>query len=139
MNDIFHHQAIKALAEANHGGGRLEAAERTIRLDNPLCGDRIDLGVRLGDGCIDVLAHATHGCLLCRASASIIGLRAPGRRIDDIAASLGQVRHMLSGNGPVPLAWAELEILLPARHHASRHGCVLLPFQALHGILTRHV
>ena len=35
------------------------------------------------------------------------------------------------GAAPAPAAWPELAMFVPARAHASRHRCVLLPFRAL--------
>jgi nitrogen fixation NifU-like protein len=38
---------------------------------------------------------------------------------------------MLKGAAPNLAAWPELGMFVPARAHASRHRCVLLPFRAL--------
>ena len=50
MSAELYQQAIKALAQAAHGTGRLPAASASAKLDNPLCGDRItlDVAVELG-------------------------------------------------------------------------------------------
>jgi nitrogen fixation protein NifU and related proteins len=139
LNDAIYHQAIKDLAQQAHGSGRLAAPERRARLDNPLCGDRIDIELKLGEGGLIVaLAHRTRGCLLCRASASILGLHAPGLSLAEIAAIRAALVAMLDSEGPPPSAWAELGLFLPVRAHPSRHGCVLLPLRALQMALDSH-
>ena len=133
MNDTngLYQDAIKQFARADHGHGQLANATGEAKLDNPLCGDRVRMQVAVVSGRIAAIAHETKGCLLCRAAASLIGLRAEGQDeagIEAIAAGLdGMLKH---GTAP-PAAWLELAMFEPARAHASRHRCVLLPFRAL--------
>jgi nitrogen fixation protein NifU and related proteins len=132
LNDAIYHQAIKDLAHRAHGSGRLAAPDCRARLDNPLCGDRIDIELRLSDdGLIVELAHQTKGCLLCRASASILGLHAPGCSAGEIEAIHTVLTEMLASGGRPPTTWTELALFLPVRPHPSRYGCVLLPIRAL--------
>jgi nitrogen fixation NifU-like protein len=139
MSDSLYPDAIKELARAAHGHGHLDDADYSARLDNPLCGDRIDIGVRIAGDRIVALGQVTKGCLLCRAAASLLGLRAPGERLADIAAVGAALRHMLQADGAMPAAWPELAAFLPVRDHRSRHGCVLLPFDAVQNISSQWV
>lgn len=131
MSAALYQQAIKDLATAAHGAGRLAAADARGTLDNPLCGDRVSVELSLREGRIAALAHQTRGCLLCRAAASILGLRAAGCRPSDIAAVSAALEALLMAGDVPPLRWPELEIFAPVRRHGSRHGCVLLPFQVV--------
>lgn len=131
MSDALYQQAIKDFAKAAHGAGRLAAPDGAAFLDNPLCGDRVRIEVMRRDGLIAAVGHETKGCLLCRASASILAQRAPGQTAADIEAVRDVLQHMLNAEDTVPLAWPELEWFTPARRFPSRHGCVLLPFNAL--------
>ena len=124
-------QAIKDWARADHGHGRLDAPAVEATLDNPLCGDRVHVGVRVEAGLIARFAQETRGCLLCRAAASLLGQRAPGMsaaQVEEAAAALAAL--LASGTEP-PAHWAELGMFAPARGHPSRHKCALLPFRAL--------
>jgi nitrogen fixation NifU-like protein len=137
MSKLIYHQAIKDLARAGHGNGRLAAALHTIRLDNALCGDRIDLDVALCGDRLAELAHITKGCLICRAAASLLALRAPGLRIAEVAELVAALRSMLESETAAPALWPELAAFVALRDHRSRHGCVLLPFAALEAIAVR--
>ncbi len=137
MNDSLYQAAIKQYAQAAHGQGRLEGASGEAQLDNPLCGDRVRMQVALDGGRIAAVAHETRGCLLCRAASSLLGARAAGLDFAALAALADEVETLLKTGAPVPAAWPELAMFVPARAHASRHRCVLLPFRALQAALEK--
>jgi NifU-like protein involved in Fe-S cluster formation len=130
-SDVLYQTAIKQFAAADHGHGQLEDASGEARLDNRLCGDRVHMQVSVVDGRIVALAHQTRGCLLCRAAASLLGARAVGEDAAAIEAVADQLEALLKASAPIPAAWPELAMFVPARAYASRHRCVLLPFRAL--------
>jgi nitrogen fixation NifU-like protein len=131
VNTPLYDEAIKALARAAHGAGTLAAAHAVVRLDNPYCGDRIDLALMLSGARIGAVAHETRGCLLCRAAASLIGLRAPGAHLTQIDLTIAALEALLTGGELATGAWEELAIFCPVREVPARHGCVSLPMQAL--------
>jgi nitrogen fixation NifU-like protein len=49
---------------------------------NPLCGDRIEVHLRVGEEIIESAAFDGEGCAICMASASLLCSLAPGYRID---------------------------------------------------------
>ncbi|MDR2837868.1 MAG: iron-sulfur cluster assembly scaffold protein [Azonexus sp.] len=130
MSEEIYHQAIKELAQAAHGAGRLPSPTASARLDNALCGDRVTVDLRSENGRITALAQETKGCLLCRAAASLLARKAPGSAPADIARALAALRDLLQGKPAEPALWPDLSLFAPVGPHKSRHGCVLLPFQA---------
>ena len=139
MNDSasLYQDAIKQFAQAAHGHGRLAEATGEAQLDNPLCGDRVRMQVAVASGRIVTLAHETRGCLLCRAAAAVIGLRAAGQDTAAVEAVSDALEGMLKNGSAPPAAWPELAMFEPARAHPSRHRCILLPFRALLAALRR--
>jgi len=135
--DSLYQDAIKQFARAAHGHGELDKATGEAKLDNPLCGDRVRMQVVLDAGRIVAIAHETKGCLLCRAAASLLGARAVGQDAATVEAVSGELDAMLKGAAPVPAAWPELAMFVPARAHPSRHRCVLLPFRALQAAICK--
>jgi nitrogen fixation NifU-like protein len=129
--------AIKSLAQADTGHGRLDAPAGRALADNPLCGDRIEVDVELAGARIAALAHRVKGCLLCRASASVLGRRAPGVTPQEIERVAGSLEAMLAAppGAGWESGWEELAAFAPVRGHRSRYGCVLLPFRALRDAL----
>ncbi len=127
----LYQQAIKDWAGADHGHGRLDPADAAARTDNPLCGDRVQVTLRLDAGRITAFAQETRGCLLCRAAASLLAQRAPGMDAAAAAAASTALEELLAEGRDPPPAWQDLAMFAPARSYRSRHKCALLPFRAL--------
>lgn len=128
MSDELYQDELLRLAKEAPRRGRLEPNDASIRLDNPLCGDRVRIDVRIEGGRIADLAHEVRGCVLCQAAAGVIGTRAVGLDPGGVARLCQDVDRVLAGGqAEVP----ELEAFRPVARHRSRHECVTLPFRAL--------
>lgn len=132
MSSDLYQQAILDLARRGREVGRLDAPDRAVTVDNPLCGDRVTIDLRLRDGTIVAIGHRVRGCLLCEAAASVIAAAAPGldrgaigRVAEDLGVALKSAPERLGET------WPELATFAPVHPHKSRHACVLLPFGAL--------
>src|SRR5882724_6803424 len=80
MSDQLYQEHIVALAKAKTGAGKLANPTKSARRDNPLCGDRVTIDVKLdGQGRIAEIAQQVRGCLLCQASASALASAAMPR------------------------------------------------------------
>ena len=131
MIERLYQEAILNQARAATGAGRLEVADGSATVDNPLCGDRVTIDVAMDGDRVATVGHKVRGCILCEAAASIIGSRSIGLSAAELH-SLGEaMSHMLRNGGPGPDMWPELAVFEPVRPISSRHECVLLPFQAL--------
>jgi nitrogen fixation protein NifU and related proteins len=131
MKADLYQDAIVAQAKQATRAGRLEAPDASITLDNPLCGDRVTIDVKLaGDRIVD-MAHRVRGCLLCEASASVIGANAVGQTAGKLTAAERNVRAMLDGTSTGDALWPGVEAFAPVAAYKSRHACVLLPLEAL--------
>ena len=132
MTDDLYHARIVALARAATGGGELAPPAGTATVDNPLCGDRVRVDVVVSDGRVEALAHRVRGCLLCEASAAVLGAAAPGETVEAVRAVASDLERMLTENAAAPAGrWADLGAYAPVTRHPSRHGCERLPFQAV--------
>lgn len=135
MSDALYHEALLALAKAATRAGKLAAPDARVTLDNPLCGDRVTIDVRLNGDVVADLAHEVRGCILCQAAAAAIGAEAVGKTTGALALAEAELRAMLQADGPPP--WKPLEPFMPVRAHKSRHECVLLPFETLQAALDQ--
>jgi nitrogen fixation NifU-like protein len=101
--------------------------------DNPLCGDRVTIEIRLDDqGRIAELAHKVRGCALCEASASALTPRAIGHTATQIAELRREIDAVLSGESQ---GTGDFAAFAPVAEHKSRRDCVTLPFEALRAAL----
>src|SRR5262249_28819820 len=139
MSDELYQARIVALAKSKAGAGKLANPTRSARRDNPLCGDRVTIDVRLDNGRIAEISHQVRGCLLCQASAvalvsSAAGPDAAGRG----AVGVGEWRHEAGRaiGREAARAGEPFDAFEPVAGHKSRHECVLLPFEALQEALS---
>ena len=126
--------ALKAHAKHACRKGRLKSPDASATVDNPLCGDRITVDLKIENGRIADFAQDVRGCLLCEASASMIACHAVGATAEQVAQARAAMETLLRApeeteNGARP--WDEIAAFKPVRPIKSRHECVLLPFEAL--------
>jgi SUF system NifU family Fe-S assembly protein len=131
IQELYQKNLLRLAADAI-GTGTLPDPDAEETLDNPTCGDRITVQVKLADGKITALNHENRSCMLCQASASMLSENAVGRGIEEILDTRENLRSMLNGE-PVQdkSDWRDLEFFNVVAAHKSRHQCILLPFDAL--------
>ncbi|MBL4906425.1 MAG: iron-sulfur cluster assembly scaffold protein [Sneathiella sp.] len=135
IEELYQKNLMRLAANAT-GAGSLENPDAQGTLDNPTCGDRITIQVKLEDGHITDLAHDNRACMLCQAAASLLAENAIGLNLADVDGIRSSVKQLLeTGDGAASLPWEELTYFTPVKDHKSRHICVLLPFNALSDIL----
>jgi len=132
MSDDLYQKAIIDLAKRSRAQSRLEKPDRSVTIDNPLCGDRITIDLMLDGEMVTQVGHKTRGCLLCEAAASLIIDHAPGDTLAGLEArAQSVVRSFADEDQSLDALWTGLDTLAPARRYKSRRDCVTLPFQAL--------
>lgn len=131
--ELLYNAEILALAEAPGLTDRLDAPQATVQRTSPLCGSRIELDLSLGaDGRVSAYGQTVKACTLGKAAAGIMARHVVGATPAELRTTLDAVRAMLKAGEPAPQdGWSELRILEPAREFKSRHGSVLLAFEAV--------
>jgi nitrogen fixation protein NifU and related proteins len=121
---------------------RLEDADRRAQGDNPMCGDRMELFLRLApDGSIAEAAFQGRGCAISMASASLMTETVTGKSPAE-AHILGDRFRSLAMTGTCPDCGAELaeemERLQPlsgVHEFPSRVKCATLAWHTLNAAL----
>jgi len=138
-HDLYNDAILREAKGAAAASPRLEQPDFTVTLDNPLCGDRVTLDLKLdASPRVTEVGHKTRGCMLTQAAASVLARRAPGSTPAELRGIVRGLEASLRGAaaGSEP-AWPELEMFRPVAAIRSRHECVLLPFHALEDALTQ--
>ena len=127
-------QQDRLLAEYRSPKNRREMPDATARaeLKSPVCGDVIEVFVREKNGRIADVSFTGQGCSIAVASASLLTQVIKGRTIREALVLSWDVDRMLDRATPGRVELPEL--LSPLQGVASfpaRHGCALMPWQAL--------
>lgn len=122
----------RLLAEYRAPKNRRSIANATSRAErkNPMCGDGLTVMVQLQDGRVVDAAFEGQGCSIAVASASLMTQHIVGSTVNDIVSVAAAVDVMLA-SGSSALLPAVLEPLCGVAPFSGRHGCALLPWQAL--------
>jgi nitrogen fixation protein NifU and related proteins len=71
-----------------------------VHHSNPLCGDEMDLRIRIRDGVLDGVAFDGEGCSISQSSASAMSVAVLGRPVDDVLGLVEEFRQMMHGETP---------------------------------------
>ncbi|MYC88338.1 MAG: SUF system NifU family Fe-S cluster assembly protein [Gemmatimonadales bacterium] len=78
--------------------GQLDEATHAITMNNPLCGDVIELMLRVEEGRIAEARFLGRGCSISLASASMLTGRVLGKSLDQALELSGKFTHLLHGD-----------------------------------------
>jgi nitrogen fixation NifU-like protein len=113
--------------------GPLEGATHAITMSNPLCGDVIELMLRVDDGRIEEAHFAGRGCSISLASASMLTQRLKGRTIREALELSEKFTHLLHGDASLTddADLGDLRALSGVSKFPVRIKCALLGFNCL--------
>ena len=113
---------------------RVPPGARRIRAASPLCGDQIDVYLRIEDGIVRDIAFDGVGCAVARASASLMTEAMMGRDTAHGRRLVEAFRRMIDAcdNRPADPDLGALRVFAGLRDLPGRHACVTLAWNALH-------
>ncbi|HLE54293.1 MAG TPA: SUF system NifU family Fe-S cluster assembly protein [Thermoplasmata archaeon] len=115
----------------------MEGADRTAVGNNPLCGDRLTLFLRMeGDRIADV-SFQGQGCAISKASSSLMTAAIKGLSISEAEALFGKFHDMVTGDSkaaPDP-ALGRLAVFAGVAEFPARVKCASLPWHTLRAAL----
>lgn len=117
---------------------RLGDANRQAEGDNPLCGDRISLFLKVEDGIICDIGFEGSGCAISTASASLMTTAVLGKTTAEAERLFAAFHEMVvDPNAPADLAaLGKLAAFAGVRGYPARVKCANLPWHTLHAALT---
>ena len=84
MDDMYREIILDHYKNPRHRG-RLEPADISYEDDNPLCGDRIRIDMRLDENKrVKEIAFSGQGCAISQASASMLTEQVLGKTLDEV-------------------------------------------------------
>jgi nitrogen fixation NifU-like protein len=116
--------------------GALSDANHVIEAVNPLCGDKLTLYVKVGDGRVEDISFKGTGCAISVASSSLMTERVKGQTVGASLELFAKVHGLLTGAGAAPEDLDKLAALAGVREYPTRVKCASLAWHALKAAVT---
>jgi nitrogen fixation NifU-like protein len=116
----------------------IEAPTHHAEGNNPMCGDEVELFLRVEDGVIVEVTFQGQGCAISKASASLLTEQIQGKTVDQAHAAFASVMDLLKNESRVPdlVEDGEMAALTGVRKFPARIKCATLPWHALEAALA---
>jgi nitrogen fixation NifU-like protein len=117
---------------------RLDDATRTAAGDNPLCGDKITLYVKLDGDVISDIGFQGSGCAISQSSASLMTGAVKGRTVVEAERLFHSFHAMVTDAHAMtdPMSLGKLAAFAGVRQFPSRVKCANLAWHTLHAALA---
>ena len=110
---------------------KLDDCTHKSKHKNPLCGDEMEVGVKIKKNKILDFAYQCKSCIYCQASASVISKFSINKKIESINEIINFFNKFFENPSiKLPKNLKKFEILFDKKNLA-RKDCILLPFKAL--------
>lgn len=106
---------------------------------NPLCGDHINLDLRIEGNKVAAIAFEGEACAICKASASMMTVAVKGKGRDEAEQLIGEFRDMATGKLDTAAPGhhlGRLTVFAGVRDLPTRVKCAILPWHTLHAALN---
>ena len=127
--DALYQKQILDYAQKSRASTPLERPTHTATLDNPTCGDRVDISLEVVSQKVKNIGVRVRGCALCEAGAGLAIEIFIGQNDQTVRQLTDEFSDWLTGHGadaPTP----QMQHFTPAQSIRNRHKCVLLACHA---------
>ena len=127
--DALYQKQILDYAQKSRANAPLDRPTHTATLDNPTCGDRVEISLVIGAQKVRDIGVAVRGCALCEAGAGLAIECFSGQNDKTILQLTDEFSDWLTGHGadaPTP----QMQHFTPVKSIRNRHKCVLLACHA---------
>jgi nitrogen fixation NifU-like protein len=140
LDELYQDIILQAARDTQFRGSLSgEPGSLNVRMNNPLCGDSLDLWVCFDRDRIRDVRCDGHGCLISQASANLFAREVVDRPLEEIEALCKSFRSLVQAQvtGEEKEGLGQLTALEGIRRLPARARCALLACEALERIL-RH-
>lgn len=118
--------------------GAFEDESVTVEMNNPTCGDRISLQLKVKDGLIEAAKFTGEGCSISLASASMMTDAVKGKSFEEALRIAQDFSSMMKGED-ADFEYEDILALSGVTNFPARIKCATLPWNAMKkGIEAQH-
>ncbi|MCU6797254.1 MULTISPECIES: Fe-S cluster assembly sulfur transfer protein SufU [Paenibacillus] len=110
--------------------GTFEDEAVTIDLNNPTCGDKIQLQMQIDNGKVKAAKFVGEGCSISLSSASMMTDAVKGKTIEEALEMADKFSSLMKGE-PVEFEYEDIEALSGVNKFPARIKCATLSWNAL--------
>ncbi|APC48994.1 Fe-S cluster assembly sulfur transfer protein SufU [Virgibacillus halodenitrificans] len=131
--DTLYRQVIMDHYKNPRNKGVIEGDVLTVDMNNPTCGDRIQLQLQVEDGIVQEAKFDGEGCSISMASASMMTQAVKGKKIDDALEMSELFSKMMLGEDVDmdKLSLEDIEALQGVAKFPARIKCATLAWKAM--------
>ena len=127
---------ILKIASDTTNNKKLHNCTHKSKYKNPICGDEMEVGVKISKDQILDFSYWCKSCIYCQASASVLSKFSINKTIKSINESISFFNKFFENhNVKIPRELKKFEVLF-SKKNLSRKDCILLPFKALQKALN---
>ncbi|TVP75474.1 MAG: SUF system NifU family Fe-S cluster assembly protein [Puniceicoccaceae bacterium] len=137
LHDLYQQIILDHNKRPRHYGVLADATHRAEGY-NPLCGDKIEVFLRVEDGAIAAIQFEAASCAICKASASMMTVALAGKRLA-AAEGLTELVDRMLNTDTVEMDFessGELSALAGVRKFPARIKCASLPWHTYEAALS---
>lgn len=131
--DDLYRRVIMDHYQSPRNQGRIEKDALTVDLNNPTCGDRISLQMKLHNGIIEEAKFEGDGCSISMASASMMTEAVKGLDVKQALQLVDLFSDMMQGSevDPEQFPLEDIEALMGVAKFPARIKCATLAWKAM--------
>ncbi|CRK81587.1 Fe-S cluster assembly sulfur transfer protein SufU [Neobacillus massiliamazoniensis] len=135
--DALYRQVIMDHYKRPRNRGILEDGSHTINMNNPTCGDRIQLSLKVEDGVVTNAKYEGEGCSISMSSASMMTQAIKGKKVDEALKLAKIFSEMIQGKDyDDDIDLGDIEALQGVSKFPARIKCATLAWKAMEKGLT---
>ncbi|MDP6437114.1 MAG: SUF system NifU family Fe-S cluster assembly protein [Gammaproteobacteria bacterium] len=137
LQDIYRHRVLEHSRDP-HNFHRPADANREALGFNPLCGDKLNVYLKIEDDHVTDIGFDGTGCAISVASASMMTDTIAGQSLDDAKKMIHEIQDMLAEGGSLENPrLKDLAALEGVRNYPSRIKCATLAWSTLDAALNQ--
>jgi nitrogen fixation NifU-like protein len=103
-----------------------------VHLNNPSCGDDMNVEILIKDGRVEEVHHDGHGCSICCSSASVMTETLKGKTVEEARNLIGDFYELVKGEEPKnEEALGEAIAYMGVKDFPARIKCATLSWKAV--------
>lgn len=106
---------------------------------NSICGDEIEITLRIKNRKIIDFGYQTKSCIYCQASASLLSRKSKNRELNEVNDFLNIANNLFQDNHKSTLKYWKSFNTIFKKENLQRKECLLLPINALIKIIKAYV